>query len=401
MNKSANYPYFCLNHLPLSITNQMKLKFATIIFIASLSISALQAQDLKGFQFKEVKAVDATSVKNQDRTGTCWSYSCTSFLESEMIRQGKEVVDLSEMYATRQTYLDKAERYLRFHGKANFSQGALGHDVINVLAKHGAYPESAFDGKVDPEAPHDHGALEKDLKVYLDSLLKDKRNISPDWKEGAEEILDIHMGELPKTFIYEGVYYSPQKFAEEVVALDPEDYVSFTSFSHHPFYKPFVLEVPDNYSHGLFYNLPIDELTKVAEYALKNGYSIEWDGDVSDKGFNPRNGIAIVPEVDWAELDREGKKNLFKSPVDEKQITQEIRQNAFNTYSLTDDHLMHLTGIVQDQTGKKYYTVKNSWGEIGPLKGYLYMSEAYFKLGTVSILIHKDAIPTEILEKLR
>lgn len=379
----------------------MKLKFATIIILFSFSFSFLHAQSLKGFDFEEVKAVEVTSVKNQDRTGTCWSYSCTSFLESEMIRQGKEVVDLSEMYSARQTFLNKAERYLRFQGKANFSQGALGHDVMDVLAVHGAFPEAAFDGKIDHEAPHDHGAVEKELKIYLDSLLKNKRSIDENWKAHAEEILDTHLGVLPETFIYEGTYYTAKKFAEEVVGVNPDDYVSFTSFSHHPFYKPFVLEVPDNFSHGLFYNLPIDELTQIAEHALKNGYSIEWDGDVSDKGFNPRNGLAIVPEIDWAELDKEGKKNLFKAPVDEKEVTQAIRQTAFDTYSLTDDHLMHLTGMVKDQTGKNYYTVKNSWGEVGPLNGYLYMSEAYFKLGTVSILIHKDAIPTEILEKLR
>lgn len=318
-----------------------------------------------------------------------------------MIRQGKEAIDLSEMYSARQTFLNKAERYLRFQGNASFSQGALGHDVIDVLADYGAYPEIVFDGKIDPEMPHDHGALEKEMKMYLDSLLKDKRNIAENWKDHAEEILDTYLGELPQEFEFEGKTYTAKSFASDAVGINPEEYVSFTSFSHHPFYKPFVLEVPDNFSHGLFYNLPIDELTQVAEYALKNGFSIEWDGDVSDKGFNPREGIAIVPEIDWAELDREGKKNLFKAPIDEKKVTQEIRQTAFDTYSLTDDHLMHLTGIVKDQTGKNYYTVKNSWGKMGPLEGYLYMSEAYFKLGTVSILVHRDAIPAEILEKLR
>lgn len=386
---------------PTSISNNMKLNFATILILFSLCFSQISAQSLKGFEFEEVSAVKATSVKNQERTGTCWSYSCTSFLESEMIRQGKEAIDLSEMYSARQTFLNKAERYLRFQGNASFSQGALGHDVIDVLADYGAYPEIVFDGKIDPEMPHDHGALEKEMKMYLDSLLKDKRNIAENWKDHAEEILDTYLGELPQEFEFEGKTYTAKSFASDAVGINPEEYVSFTSFSHHPFYKPFVLEVPDNFSHGLFYNLPIDELTQVAEYALKNGFSIEWDGDVSDKGFNPREGIAIVPEIDWAELDREGKKNLFKAPIDEKKVTQEIRQTAFDTYSLTDDHLMHLTGIVKDQTGKNYYTVKNSWGKMGPLEGYLYMSEAYFKLGTVSILVHRDAIPAEILEKLR
>lgn len=380
----------------------MKLKFATIIFLFSFCITFLQAQSpLKGFQFEEVHGVEVTSIKNQERTGTCWSYSCVSFLESEMIRQGKEAVDISEMFAARQTFLDKAERYLRFHGKANFSQGALGHDVINVLDKYGAYPEVVFDGKIDPKKPHDHTALEAEMLTYLDSLLKNKRSISLDWKAHAEEILNKHLGELPEEFEYEGQNYTAKTFADEVMGINPNDYVSFTSFSHHPFYKPFVLEVPDNFSHGMFYNLPIDELAQVAEHALANGFSIEWDGDVSDRGFNPRGGLAVVPEVDWAELDKEGRKQLFKAPTDEMNITQEIRQTAFNSYSLTDDHLMHLTGIVKDQTGKKYYTVKNSWGEIGPMGGYLYMSESYFKLGTVSILIHKDAIPSEILEKLR
>ncbi len=379
----------------------MKLKIALLFILLAFGFSILRAQSLKGFQFEELNKVAVTSIKNQERTGTCWSYSCTSFLESELIRMGKEPIDLSEMYSARQTYLKKAERYLRFQGKANFSEGGLGHDVINVLEEFGAMPEEAFDGKIDPEAPHDHSALEKALKNYADSLLKNKNTMPENWLAGASKILDTYLGELPQEFEYKGKKYTAESFAKEVTGLNPEDYISFTSFSHHPFYRPFVLEVPDNFSHGMFFNLPIDELTQLADNALKNGFSIEWDGDVSDRGFSPRNGLAVVPEIDWAELGKEDQKNLFKAPIEEKEVTQSLRQKAFDTYTLTDDHLMHLTGIVKDQSGKKYYVVKNSWGEIGPLDGYLYMSEAYFKLGTVSILVHRDAIPAAIMEKLR
>ena len=377
----------------------MKLKIATVIACFIFLANFLQAQELDGFKMEAVSGVEATTVKSQGNTGTCWSFSCTSFLESEMIRQGKTPIDLSEMYAVRQTYLKKAERYLRFHGKANFSPGSLGHDVINVLGEHGAMPEVAFDGKLDPKRPHNHQALDKELKTHLDSLVKNRRNIDENWLEGIGVILDKHLGELPDEFEFEGKSYTAESFAKEVVGLNAEDYISFTSFSHHPFYKPFVLEVPDNFSHGLFYNLPINELTQLAEYALENGYSIEWDGDVSEDGFAARSGLAVVPEVDWSEI--EDKTTVFNSPIDEKEITQQVRQQAFNTYKLTDDHLMHLTALVKDQTGKKYFLTKNSWGEIGPLKGYLYMSEAYFKLGTVSLLVHKDAIPADILEKLQ
>jgi bleomycin hydrolase len=377
-----------------------KLFFVLLLGLALPAFSG--AQSLEGFGFEPVVDLETSRIKNQQRTGTCWSFSCTSFLESELMRMGKPSLDLSEMYSVRHTYLKKADRYLRFHGKANFSEGALGHDVINAYVEAGAMPESAYDGRIDPEAPYDHSRMVKDLKTYLDSVLENNRRRLPsDWETGYAQILDAYLGMQPDTFSFEGQRYTARSFADSMVAINPDAYVSLTSFTHHPYYQSFVLEVPDNFSHGAFYNLPLDELVAVTQHALKQGYSIEWDGDVSEKGFSARRGLAIVPAADWGELEEDAQQALFEKPVLESMITPAYRQEAFDTYRLTDDHLMHLTGLVKDKTGKLYVEVKNSWGEIGPLDGYLYMSDAYFRYGTVSILLPKEAIPEEIAEKIK
>ncbi len=343
--------------------------------------------------FTKDKTVECTEVKSQDRTGTCWSFATASFLESEAIRMGKgdSQMDFSEMYVVRKVYQDKAMNYILRQGKANFSQGSLSHDLINIANNYGMVPESAYAGKLEGDKIHNHIEMEAILKGMLDGVLKQKRP-SKKWKKAFEAILDVYLGEAPEKFTHNGKTYTPKSFASEM-GVKASEYVNFTSYTHHPFYEDFVLEIPDNYSNGSFYNVPLEDLEKITDHALSNGYSIAWDGDVSEKGFSSKNGIAVLP-ID------EKREDLFNKPGVEKQVDQEMRQETFENYSTTDDHLMHLTGTAKDQKGTKYYLIKNSWGEISEHKGFIYMSDPYFKLKTVSIMVHKDAIPDSVKAKI-
>ena len=343
------------------------------------------------YNFTVKNKLECTSVKNQQRTGTCWSFTTVSFLESELLRMGKPSYDLSEMYMVRTIYQDKARNYMLRQGKANFSQGGLSHDVMRALRMGGAMPESVYSGKTEGVAVFDHSEMEAALKGMLDGLLGTK-NLSDKWVGSVSCILDNYMGQPPATFTYKGKEYTPKSFGESL-GINPDDYVTLTSFSHHPFYETFVLEIPDNYSNGLYYNLPLDELQAIADYALSKGYTVAWDGDVSEKGFSAGKGVAIIP----ADPSADGGSD---SPVEEAKVTQASRQQAFESYATTDDHLMHLTGLATDQNGTKYYLTKNSWGEISAYKGFLYMSDAYFRMKTVGIMVHKDAIPKDIAAKL-
>lgn len=361
----------------------------------------VQAQDAapihEGYQFTTVVDLDETSVKSQDRTGTCWSYTTTSFLESEMIRQGGDPIDLSEMFIVWEIYMDKADNYIRRNGTAQFSQGGLAHDLLRAYASAGIVPQEVFDGLLPGEDVHDHTAMEKALtqlvEVYAEQVPLDLK-----WRHAVEGILETYMGELPVAFTWEGQKYTPETFAKEVVQIEAADYITLTSFTHQPMYSSFVLAIPDNYSNGLYYNVPLDTLIQVAEEALHDGYTIAWDGDVSERGFSAREGLAVVPahpptsDSDWT--------SVFNSPVEEMTVTPENRQLAFDRKLTTDDHLMHLTGIVEDQTGQHYFTVKNSWGTIGPYAGFLYMSYPYFAMKTVAITLHKAALPQQLREKL-
>ncbi len=377
------------------IQNNLSMKYKNKIMLAVIGIllsSPLSAQvDVNGYNFKVEKKVECTDVKSQDKTGTCWSFATASFLESEMIRKGKGTHDLSEMFVVGNIYRDKAKNYVLRQGKANFSQGSLSHDLIRVAKKHGIVPESVFSGKLEGAEKHDHGEMAAVLKGMLDGVLKRKR-LSPTWSKAFDCVVDTYLGEVPETFTYDGKSYTPQSFAE-AMEINPDDYISLTSYTHHPFYESFVLEIPDNYSNGSFYNVPIAELETIVDNAVANGFSVAWDGDVSEKGFSAKNGIAILPK----DVKRE---DLFTNPGEELEVTQELRQETFESYSTTDDHLMHLTGIAKDAEGTKYYLIKNSWGEISDFKGYLHMSEAYFELKTVAIMVHKDAIPKQIASKL-
>jgi bleomycin hydrolase len=348
-----------------------------IIFMFPLNVSAQ-------YKFEEVIEVPHSKVKDQCNTGTCWSFSTVSFLEAEATRLSKKEVNLSKMYIVRNIYKDKGMNYLLRQGKANFSEGGLAHDVINILKKDGVVPQ----GKTSIQDPayHDHSELISILTGMLDKLIKDQ-TVGKKWKQAYDAILDIYFGIIPKKFQYESKDYNPQSFANEM-GLDADNYINLTSFTHHPFHSEFVLEIPDNYSNGSFINLPMDDLEKVVDNALKNGYSLAWDGDVSESFFSQNQGLAVLP----ASKDDNG----FLAPCKEMKYSVDKRQALFENYTTTDDHLMHLVGIAKDQKGNIYYKIKNSWGEDGVYKGYLYMSKAYFKYKTVSITLHKNAIPKEL-----
>lgn len=338
------------------------------------------------YEFTIDISVDHTAVKSQGRTGTCWCFATCSFIESELMRRGKGEHDLSEMHVVKNVYMNKAQNFVLRHGKAQFNEGALAHDMIKGVKRGGLMPEAAFDGLDEGVTTHSHGEMQTVLKGMLDAIIK-RSKPSPKWPVAYSRVLDTYLGASPESFAYEGRTYTPIEFAKDL-DFRAEDYVSLTSYTHHPFYEPFVLEIPDNYSNGSFHNLPIDDLVSIVDSALENGFSVAWDGDVSERGFSANKGIAVLPE----DPDREG---LFETIGEEKEVTQEMRQETFNNYVTTDDHLMHLVGLSKDSEGNKYYIIKNSWGEKGPYKGLLHMSEAYFRLKCVAILLHKDAIPAK------
>jgi bleomycin hydrolase len=339
-----------------------------------------------------IRQLPVTSVKSQDNTGTCWSYSTTSLVESQTIKNGKGTVDLSEMFTVRNIYREKAVNYVLRQGNAQFGPGGLGHDVIHAMETYGAMPESAYTGLTLGQQRHDHGVLDKKLKAYLDSLLK-LRPLPGDWMKGFDNILNDHLGEPPTTFVYGEKTYTPVTFAKEVLHFSANDYVNITSFTHHPFYSAFVLEAPDNALNGMYYNLPIDELLELTRKSIESGYTIMWDSDVSNKYFRQQDGYAMMVKDPTAP---------FTNP-DEPEVsyTQAYRQSLYENLTTQDDHLMHLIGIEKSATGKIFFLVKNSWGEIGPFKGFIHVSESYFAINTVSVVIPKAALDTSLKSKLK
>lgn len=365
----------------------------------------LAAQDLptelNGYRFTPQKKLAVTPVENQNKSGTCWVYSTNSFLESELLRMGKPPVGLSEMYVVRAGYLERAENYVRRQGAAAFGQGAENHDVMNIVKKYGIVPQAMYSGMPLGQDKPVHGEMEAVLKAMLDAMIKmPDGKLSKQWMAAYKGALDGYMGTPSATFQWEGKSYTPQSYFQSL-GINPDNYVALTSYTHHPFYKPFVLEVSDNWSNGEFYNVPIEELGQIAENAVQLGYSVLWASDVSEKTFSAKEGLALWPSG-WDDMTQNAKDSIWKAPVKEKWLTQEERQQGFDELSTTDDHGMHITGLVKDQNGTKYYTVKNSWGttvkkEMG---GYLYVSQPYFQAKTMSIMVHKDAIPKAIRQKM-
>ncbi len=387
----------------------------SIILLALLASNIMAQEEDKGYKFETIYDLDATSVKDQYRSGTCWSFSGLSFLESEMLKAGKKDINLSEMFVVRNCYSDKAVKYVRLHGSLNFGAGGSFEDVLYTWRNYGLVPEEAYKGLQYGEENHVHGEMDELLKAYVDGVLKNKnKKLTPVWHKGFNGILDAYLGEYPESFTYEGKEYTPNTFSKEYMGINPEDYIIVTSFTHHPYYSQFIFEVPDNWVWGEVYNVKLDDLKEIMKASLKDGHTFAWASDVSEKGFSFRNGVAIVPESDVEELsdserskwetmtkaEREKMMYSFEGPVKEKTITPELRQTQFDNYLTTDDHGMHITGMVKDQEGNIYYKVKNSWNTNNKYDGYFYASESFVLLKTMNIMINKNVLPKEIKKKL-
>lgn len=382
--------------------------------LTAVSVQAQEKADTS-FVFTDVKINPTTSVKDQNKSGTCWSFSGISFVEDELLRKGAKDIDLSEMFIVRQCYIDKAINFVRYYGNANFGEGGGLLDVPYVFNKYGMLPEEAYTGLEYGEDKHNHGELAAILTAYLKEVVKNpNKKLSTAWLKGYVGILDAYLGKVPETFVYKGKTYTPKTFAESL-NLNMDDYLAVTSFSHHDFYKPFVLEVPDNWLHGLYHNVPLSDLQQIVDKAIDKGYTVLWAADVSEKGFHWYDGVALMPKVDrnkemsgtelskWVKLkDSEKEDQLydFSGPVEEIEVTQEVRQEGFDNYETTDDHGMVIVGKAVDQKGNKYYKVKNSWDSEQVYGGYFYVSEPYFLAKTMSIMVNKNAVPKECLEKL-
>ena len=355
--------------------------------------------EIPQFEFTTVYDIEATSVKNQARSGTCWSYSSTSFIESEMIRMGKDPIDISEMYTVRKTYQDKADRYVRLHGKLNFSQGGALLDVLYVIKHYGAVPQSVYEGLNYGTVNNDHNEMEAALKGIVDAVVnKNSGTITTAWKRALDGVLDAYLGEEPATFDYQGNSYSPKSFADEVIGIDVDDYIQLTSFTHKPFNAYYAILVPDNWNWDPSFNVPLDDMMGAIDHALSKGFTVDWATDVSEKGFSLKNGVAVMPEADWKDMTSEERSAIYTGPHAELVVTQALRQDAYNNYQTQDDHGMQIVGKVLDQTGDAYYIVKNSWGdrENDYRTGYIYASEAFVRYKTISVLMHKDALPKAI-----
>lgn len=371
------------------------------------------------YQFTKISELDATPVENQNRTGTCWSFSSLSFFESELIRMNKGQLNLSEMFIVRNAYIGKAINYLRMYGTFNFGQGGAFHDIPWVINRYGIVPESEYKGLNYGSETHLHEEMESMLHAMVKELSKKPQGgkLTSNWLKAYEGVVDAYLGDLPGNlddfkFTVDGKEYNPKSYADEL-GLNMKDYISLTSYTHHPFYEQFVLEVQDNWALQSSYNLPLDELMRVMEEGVNNGYTFAWGADVSEKGFSARDALAILP-ADESTIEKKGQddkyfnsagaekiSNAFMMPVEEWVVNQEERQIAFDSQETTDDHGMHITGLYKDQNGTKYFKVKNSWGtNYNDCDGYFYASFPYVRYKTMNILIHKNAIPKDIKKKL-
>lgn len=402
------------------------MKRTALIAAAALTIVSAFAKDNKkekdedltgGFVFTDVITIPDTPVKDQNKSGTCWCFAGNGFFEDEILRNKGQEVDLSEMFVVRQCYLDKAERFVRLYGQTNFGAGGSAMDVPYVWEHYGALPESAYNGLQYGEDKHSHGELDAALAAYLNAVVsKPDGRLSTSWRKGVEGILDAYLGPVPETFEVDGITYTPRSYADSL-GLDMTDYLPLTSFSHHPFYKAFPVEVPDNWLWAQYYNVPIYELEAIVDRSLAEGHTVVWAADVSEGGFNWKKGYAVMPKpVDgeslegtelarWVTLSdaerRDKRFDITDGKVDEMDITQEVRQQMFDRQETTDDHGMVIVGSATDQNGNKYYKVKNSWDDNQVYRGYFYVSMPYFRAKTVDILVNREAIPADIADKLR
>ncbi|MDP5198543.1 aminopeptidase C [Flavobacterium sp. DG2-3] len=374
--------------------------FAQDVLVNSLKLNASD-KSKENFKFTEVINLGTTSVKNQGSSGTCWSYASNSFLESEMIRLGKQPVELSQIYSARNVYVDKGENYVRMHGAITLGDGGALHDVINMYKKYGTVPREVYTGLnygTDKNKFAEMGAL---IEGFLTAVVKNPNGeLTPTWKKAYAAMIDSYLGKAPENFTYKGKNYTPQSFAKEMVGINPDEYVEMSSYNNVPYYQKTTMMVPDNWSLDQVYNVKINDMTDVIDNALKKGYTVAWATDVSEKTFSWKNGVAYVATKKFDDMTAEEKADLFNGPKAEPEITPEMRQAAFDNYTTTDDHGMHIIGLAKDQTGKEYYIVKNSWGETNDYKGFLFVTKNFVKYKTTALLVNKGGIPTEIAKKL-
>ena len=389
------------------------LALALLVSSTTFAQKKKKKEEVKQYEFTLVNENPTTSVKDQNRSGTCWAYWGISFIESEILKAGKGEFDLSEMWIVRNAYMEKAERYIRFHGAATFAEGGAFQDIPYIIKKYGIVPEEVYRGlNYGTELP-DFSSVSPALESFVKALATSKQ-VTPNWKDALNALLDSYFGPVPEKFTYKGKEYTPKSFAASL-GLDFNDYIEIGSFTHHPFYEPFMLEVQDNWLHADIYNVKLDELIEIMDKAIMDGYTIGWGSDVSEKGFSWKNGVAIVPDEDKKDLSGTEKEKWekltpaekaaaaysFDGTAKEKAITQQMRQEGFDNFTTTDDHGMHIVGIYKDANGNKFYKVKNSWGDSGKYNGYFYASEAFVKYKTIDIQINKNALSAEMKAKLK
>ena len=390
----------------------MKIKF--ILSIAALAFTAsafAQAPKAPEYEFTTVKENPITSVKNQYRSGTCWCFSALSFVESEILRTKGVEVDLSEMFVVGKSYRDRAVKYVRLDGHLNFAAGSSFGDVLHVIDDYGIVPQEAMPGFNYGTDKPEHNELDADLKGYVTAIAKNpNKKLTTAWLNGFDGIVEAYFGEYPETFTVAGAEYTPESY-RDYLGINYDDYVNISSFTHHPFYEPFIIEVCDNWRWDSAYNLPMDEMMEVMYNAIEKGYTIAWGSDVSEKGFT-RDGLAVMPVEEqkaaagsdqerWVGKAKDEPKEEVKTELPkEMTITQEMRQEGYDNKTTTDDHGMHIYGVAKDQNGTQYFMVKNSWGETGKYKGIWYASDAFVRYKTLNIVVHKDALPKHIAKKL-
>ena len=386
----------------------MKLKFILSAAILAIACTALSAQE---YEFTTVKENPVTSIKNQYRSGPCWCFSALSFIESEILRTKGVEVDLSEMFVVGKSYRDRAVKYVRLDGHLNFAAGSSFGDVLHVIDDYGIVPQEAMPGFNYGTDKPEHFELDAALKGYVDAIKSNpNRKLSTAWLNGFDGIVEAYFGEYPETFVVDGAEYTPESYRDHL-GINYDDYVNITSFTHHPFYEPFIIEVCDNWRWDSAYNLPMDEMMEVMYNAIDKGYTIAWGSDVSEKGFT-RDGLAVMPVEEnkavagsdqerWVGKSAENPEEEVKAELPEEMtITQEMRQDGYDRKTTTDDHGMHIYGLAKDQNGTQYFMVKNSWGDAGKYKGIWYASDAFVRYKTLNIVVHKDALPKHIAKKL-
>ena len=351
------------------------------------------------FVFTELIRLKSTTVKNQGASNTCWSYTGNSFLESEMIRMGRDPVAISPLYTVRKAYLERARNYLRLHGGLKLNEGGQLHDVMQILRFHGAMPRAAYTGIKAGKSSSNFKGLRAVLNSRLSNMLK-SRELKKSWEQDVEVLMNDYLGKVPVNFDYQGKSYTALSFADQVIGIDPDQYIHIASVTTAPYYKPFVFLIPDNWSFSQFYNLPMEELTAVIDQALKKGFTVACTVDISEPGFSWPYGIAYVPQKSASDMTSEEKKTQFVRPQPERKVDAMERQNAFDAWQTTDDHALHIIGLVKDQNGKEYYIAKNSWGRGNAFQGFVYLTKEYVRYKSTALMLHKDALEPSLKNKL-